>query len=467
MKKTQEKQLKERKVFNLLQKISSLLFFIPWILSAQAPVYYADTLSVGMMDRPVAMELHEDSLFYYDPVYKTFRQGYAYENGTDTLVIQQKSGSVIGIYSEEKDTIWCKFLGAELELKRTVAPTFVLRPQLPVGPFPYEEKEIKFKNFTDSISLRGALVLPSNYDKDTKCVILVAGSGNQDRDETIFNHKPFKVIADYLARHGVASLRYDKRGVGESEGVFSESSVYDFVADAHAAVNYLQNQFDFSSIGLLGHSEGGMVASQLCRDNADVDFYILLGAPSVKMDDLLYDQTKQILMANETPEKLLDATLEFNMETYQLMKEKIPMDSVNYYVDPLIDKFRSKLDSVDREKREYSKFYLRMAAAQGFYGNYMSSFINFPADKNFKYMKQPTLAIYGEKDLQVSPTLNGPALEKQLTEAPVEDFKIITLPDLNHLLQKSESGSPSEYAYISTTIDPEVLKLISDWIHNR
>lgn len=463
--------LKKKNVSIPLRILSSLLF-IPFLLSglsAQDQIYYADTLSIATFERPVAVVLDEtDTLLYYDPLTNVFARKYAFTRSGDSILISGSDNVYTCVQTADKDILNCSMPGLKFRAKRmTSRPGFINRPQTDTVRTAYIEEFHNFYSTEDSIILSASLMLPQIVDAQTPCVIFVAGSGPHDRDETIFGHKIFKVMAMHLVDAGIASFRYDKRGVGESEGEFSTAVVGDFVSDAEGAIQYLRKLNRFSQIGVLGHSEGGMVVSDLGRNKSDVDFYIIVGGPAAAIDELLYDQSRLVMESSDVKPNTVDVVSDFNRKVYKLMKRKVPMDSLPDLINPLIDELRGKLDSVDAAKPEYSKMQLYMATAQTFYSDYFHSFMNFPADENFKYMEQPILAIYGGKDLQVSARLNMPALEAQLKEAPTEDYRIINFPDCNHLMQKSETGNPMEYMYIETTVEEEVLETIVEWISRR
>lgn len=420
------------------------------------------------MDNPVAIMFDgSDSLYFTQPLLNISHKPFSYTRVGDSLTIFSGNRTSYGLFSDEDEQLACTINGMKLKLKLTERPDFVYRPQLDSIQTGFIEEKASFKSSQDSIMLSGSFMLPQMWDEHTPCVIFVAGSGAQDRDETIFNHKIFKVLAMHLAENGIASLRYDKRGVGKSEGDFGAATVADFVADAQGAINYLRSLNKFSKVGLLGHSEGGMVASALGRDHAAVDFYILLGSPAVPMDELLYDQSRLILETSEIHPVTREAVLKFNQSIYPLMKKNMIVDSLPPILNPMIDKLRSEMDSTDLSRREYSPIALYASVAQTFYSDYVYSFLNFPAEENFRYMREPVLAIYGGKDLQVSYALNYPALEKQLQDAPTEDYKVLNFPECNHLMQYSETGSPTEYLYNTISVEPEVMDEITKWIVQR
>lgn len=450
----------------LLPIILSSFFLSPFLSFSQAPTYYADTVQIALYERPVAIEfVSEDSLYYYDPISNIAGNPFYYRADYDSIIIYKDNTQFKGVFSRNKDTLEITFLGERLQLIRTFKPSFIERPQKPEHPFPYKQKEVKFRSSSgDTIMLTGILTLPRLMTESTPVVVMVSGSGPQDRNSTIMNHSPFLVITDYLARHGIASLRYDDRGVGESEGVFQKATIGSFVNDAMGAIRYLRKLNIFSEIGLLGHSEGGMVASAVCTMADGADFYILLAAPAVPIDTLLYDQSMRLMKSAGSDSSYIAATLRFNARVYNLAEKSIPMDSLPSYLDPIIQDYLHSLDSTTRAEYHLGKNSLYFKVAGGFYGDYLHSFLTFPSGKYFTQMTVPTLAIYGGSDVQVSAELNMPALKKQLKEAPVQDYRVVLIPHLNHLMQYSETGSPSEYVYIPTTVEPEVLELIVDWI---
>jgi hypothetical protein len=292
----------------------------------------------------------------------------------------------------------------------------VKRPQMPKPPYPYETEEVTFVNKADSATLAGTLTWPVGYDKQAKqkpiVVLFVSGSGQQNRDEELMNHKPFLVIADYLARQGIATLRYDDRATGKSVGGdVKNATSEDFARDAAAGLDYLRNRKAFSKVGILGHSEGGTIAFML-GGQKKVDFIVSMAGPTVKGDTLLAAQSNRIFSLSGQPANM---TVEKYRQTTAAMKM------------PWIDWFN-----------DYD-----------------------PSD-NIRKTHCPVFALNGDRDCQVISSLCLPALRQLLP--PSKKHLIKEYPGLNHLFQHCTTGLPTEYSQIEETISEEVLKDIVQWL---
>lgn len=292
----------------------------------------------------------------------------------------------------------------------------VKRPQMPKPPYSYETEEVTFVNKADSATLAGTLTWPVGYDKQAKqkpiVVLFVSGSGQQNRDEELMNHKPFLVIADYLARQGIATLRYDDRATGKSVGGdVKNATSEDFARDAAAGLDYLRNRKAFSKVGILGHSEGGTIAFML-GGQKKVDFIVSMAGPTVKGDTLLAAQSNRIFSLSGQPANM---TVEKYRQTTAAMKM------------PWIDWFN-----------DYD-----------------------PSD-NIRKTHCPVFALNGDRDCQVISSLCLPALRQLLP--PSKKHLIKEYPGLNHLFQHCTTGLPTEYSQIEETISEEVLKDIAQWL---
>lgn len=293
----------------------------------------------------------------------------------------------------------------------------VLRPQTPRQPFPYETEEVTFANNTDNATLAGTLTYPVGYDKmrDVPVVIMVTGSGLQNRDEEIFSHKPFLVIADYLARHGIATLRYDDRSHGASTGgdrIKDKATTLDYKRDAQAGIDYLRGMRKFGMVGVLGHSEGGSIAFMLGGEKC-VDFVISLAGLGVKADTALTAQYNRIL---------------------ELQGQKIQISTSQY-----------------RQIAHLAR------------SEWMNWFVDYNPAPDIASTTCPVFAVNGGKDCQVISSLNLPAIEKTLPynrETIIKEY-----PSLNHLLQNCDTGLPAEYNNIEETISAEVLTDMAEWIN--
>lgn len=308
--------------------------------------------------------------------------------------------------------------GFTIPLELTQGVPEVKRPQTPQPPFPYETEEVTFRNERDSATLAGTLTWPVGYDAKSKqkpmVVIFVSGSGQQNRDEELFEHKPFLVLADYLARQGIATLRYDDRATGQSVGGdVKNATSEDFARDALAGIDYLRNRKAFSKVGILGHSEGGLIAFML-GGKKKVDFIVSLAGPSVKGDTLLGTQGNRIM----------------------ILSGQLPNMSVK--------KYRETVAEMNNP--------------------WINWFIDYDPSDDIRQTRCPVFALNGDRDCQVISTLCLPAFQRLLPTSKKNRIK--QYPGLNHLFQHSATGVPTEYGEIEETIAPEVLSDIAEWINS-
>ena len=317
-----------------------------------------------------------------------------------------KDGKLVGTFSQNGTSI-------PLTLEPGTGEE-VKRPQTPQPPFPYETEEVTFRNEADGATLAGTLTWPMGYDKKKKpaVVLLVSGSGQQNRDEELFDHKPFLVIADFLARQGIATLRYDDRATGKSVGgEVKNATSEDFMRDAAAGLDYLRNRKTFKKVGVLGHSEGGLIAFMLSAQGK-TDFIISMAGPGVKGDTLLAAQSNRILTLSGLP---ADVTVE------------------KYRQQPTVSEMP-----------------------------WLQWFINYDPSDNIRKTRCPVFALNGDRDCQVISTQNLPAIKDLLPSS--EKNLIKEYAGLNHLFQHCKTGITSEYGQIEETISAEVLNDISLWI---
>lgn len=348
--------------------------------------------------------------------------------------------------------------------------TWENRPQRPVGPFPYDAEQVTLENKVDGLTLAGTLTIPKKPGKHP-VVVLISGSGPQDRDESLMEHKPFLVLADYLSRRGVAVLRYDDRGTAESTGNFGKATTEDFARDASAAVEFLKShaRINAGEIGLAGHSEGGLIAPMVCGLRDDVAFVVLMAATGVDGLTIINSQTEAMLRAEKTkPEDQQE--LEIGLKINRLIVNRAAAGDLNLE-DP---EFRKQLDSLiqmlPEEDREEAKNNIDAgikSAEKRLRGNWMKFFLAYDPRPALSQIKCPVLAIIGSKDLQVLPDLNMPEIEKSLVAGGNQDFEMIKIEGLNHLFQKCETGTISEYISIQETWNPEAMKRIGDWIEQH
>ncbi len=348
--------------------------------------------------------------------------------------------------------------------RQVVEKEVVHRPQEPKPPFPYREEEVFFKNSEAGITLAGTLTLPNEKGK-FPVVVLVSGSGPQDRNEEMLDHKPFLVIADYLTRQGIGVLRYDDRGVGQSGGNFATATTRDFAGDALAAVRYLKTRPDMKKkkIGIVGHSEGGMIAPIVAAKTKEVNFIVLLAGTGLRGAELLLTQQELIARAEGASEQEIAISQKHNKQIFDLILSESDTVKLRKEIAPLLLSLYDELSEADK-KAASSKGQFLIASQNLYLSPWMFYFLRYDPAVNLKKLKCPVLALNGEKDLQVDPKSNLEAIRSSLKKAKNKHFTIEELPGLNHLFQTAKTGSPSEYHSIEETFSPTALKLIADWI---
>jgi len=342
-----------------------------------------------------------------------------------------------------------------LNLSRDNFTTAINRPQEPKEPFPYHAEEIRFYNESDDISLAGTLTTPEGLEK-FPVVILISGSGPQNRNEEIMGHKPFLLISDFLTRHGIAVLRYDDRGVGKSEGEYATATSKDLSRDTEAAITYLKSRKDLkiSKLGLIGHSEGGIIAPMIASKSKDVDFIVLLAGAVLRGKDLLLLQKKLIEEKSGIHDSIVNRSQEVFHGAYELIASNTKTN----------DALKEELAAYFKEETNLS-----INAAQtnslieSMTSPWMQYFIKYDPTTALKEVDIPILALFGKKDVQVPAIENALALEKLENK----NIEIIQMENLNHLFQESKTGMPNEYSEIEQTMSPKVLNLMLEWILER
>jgi len=349
-----------------------------------------------------------------------------------------------------------------LTLTRTEKPPALMRPQTPKPPFPYKTVEVSYPNpKAKGVTLAGTLTVPEG-GTSFPVVLLITGSGAQDRDETIAAHKPFAVIADYLARRKIASLRVDDRGVGKSVGNLADATTDDFAEDVRAGVAFLRGrpEVDAKRIGLIGHSEGGVIAPMVAASDPDIAFIVLLAGTGVPGDAVMKEQQKAIISAMGLGADAVAANRKISEAGMTAIKNARDAADARVQVDKAIAEQTKALPEAAREKATKQ---LKTA----FYPWCSAWFIRFASLDPRTYLSQvhcPVLALNGSKDTQVVATQNLPEIEAALKNGGNRFVTVRELPKLNHLFQTATTGSPSEYAVITQTVAPEVLQIIGDWI---
>ena len=351
-----------------------------------------------------------------------------------------------------------------LTVKRVDKAVEILRPQEPKKPYPYIERQVEYTNLKAGVKLVGTLTLPS--DKGVfPAVLLITGSGPQDRDETIYSHRPFLVIADYLTRRGIAVLRVDDRGVGESTGDFSQATSEDFASDVLAGVEYLKTfkGIDPKKIGLIGHSEGGIIAPMVAVQSPDVAFIVMMAGTGLSGEEILYLQGALISRAMGISEEDITKNRQFNEKIFLVIKEEKDKKNAEERIRQMFMEDWEKMSDEEKEKIGDPEVYLN-AQLQSLLSPWLKFFLTYDPKPTLSKVKCSVLAINGEKDLQVPPKENLSAIEEALKAGGNQNYTIKELPNLNHLFQTAQTGLPSEYVKIEETISPVALKIISDWI---
>jgi pimeloyl-ACP methyl ester carboxylesterase len=356
-----------------------------------------------------------------------------------------------------------------LVLKRVDKPVTIARPQEPKRPFPYDEEEVSYENKTAAgVKLAGTLTLPKS-NGPFAAVLLITGSGPQDRDETLMGHKPFLVLSDYLTRRGIAVLRVDDRGVGKSTGSFAIATTKDFASDALAGVEYLKTRKDIdpNRIGLIGHSEGGDIAPMVAAESPDVAFIVMMAGTGLPGDELLCLQSALISKANGASDELLATTTRAQRQIFAIVKEESDNAAAIKRIREVMEKVMAGLSAEQRQAAGYASTIDSQIAP--IVTPWFRYFLAYDPKPTLRKVKCPVLALNGANDLQVPPKENLPAIEQALEEGGNSDHEIVKLPGLNHLFQTSKTGSPLEYAKIDETISPAALAVIGDWlvIHSR
>jgi pimeloyl-ACP methyl ester carboxylesterase len=378
------------------------------------------------------------------------------QGNTVTVAVPATKGSFTGTLSADGKTLTGSFFQGSLSMPAhftrraagAAAPELD-RPQTPHPPFPYITRDVSFAGKNGDL-LAGTLTMPKG-NGPFPAVVMIAGSGPQNRDENIVGHKLFLVIADRLTRAGVAVLRYDKRGVGASKGSFTTATTADFAIDAQDAVKWLSTQPNIArgKIGLIGHSEGAEIAPRVANRDADVAFVVLLSTPAQPGADIIASQMLAISLASGVPWAEAEKQHALEVQVLDAVHRSNDQASAQAAVQKVLTRAGVPTETASAKAREVSSPWFR-------------AFLDDDPSPELRKLTEPTLVITGSKDLQVDPVTNLPIIRAAL--AKNAGARIVELPGLNHLLQPAKTGLPAEYGNISTTVDPSVLDLLTYWI---
>jgi len=368
---------------------------------------------------------------------------------TYEAVFQDKDTTISGTFVQGNFT-------SDLDLK----PFKQNRLQEPKLPYPYISKDIEFPNEKAGIILAGTLTQPATGGP-FPVVVLISGSSAQNRNEEVFGHKPFLVLADYLTRQGIAVLRFDDRGTGKSTGHYAGSTIPDFATDVIAAIDFLKKDptIDKTKIGLIGHSEGGMIAPLIASQNQDVAFIVMMAGPGIPGDQLMLYQAEQAYKNLKVGPDVIEINKKLREKIFKELKKG--QDSATTIKK--IIKLYSKLTEDELNKLLISKDKINQIASLFMYPEIIS-LIKFVPEIYLEKVKCPVLAINGEKDVQVPAKVNLKAIEEALKKGGNKNFTVKELWLMNHLFQIAETGAVTEYEQIEETISPIALETIGEWI---
>ncbi len=361
--------------------------------------------------------------------------------------------------SYKKGVITGVFKQSGLEFPLTLMPkdTVKRRPQNPVKPYPYQEEEVMFENEKAGVKLSGTLTYPSSGSAFS-AVVLISGSGAQNRNSSVFGHDIFRVIADYLTRNGIAVLRYDDRGAGQSEGIYEDAFLQDFAEDAMSGVAYLKSrkEIDPNRVGVVGHSEGGAITFMLGGQHPELSFIISLAGPAIDGNTLMVLQRAAIGKASGVSEQAI-AKNEKLLEAMNALILKYGVDSVRRNAKRYLSEL-PETGNLNSTQREYLASQLIWIASPE-----MQSLKQYDPTEDLRKIVCPTFALYGEKDLQVPAAVNAETIQK--IGNPHITTKIY--PALNHIFQHATTGLPNEYEEIEETFSTDVLEEMVRWIKAR
>lgn len=352
----------------------------------------------------------------------------------------------------------------ELTLRKVEHASTVNRPQEPSPPFPYQVEEVTYRNESGGVTLAGTLTVPDGAGP-FPAAILITGSGPQDRNEEIFQHKPFWVIADHLTGRGIAVLRVDDRGVGGSSagGNPGTATSFDFAGDVEAGLDFLATRADIGPVGLIGHSEGGIIAPIVAARTPGVAFIVLMAGTGVRGDVLLVSQNEAIMRAMDADDDEVTASRRLQRGLFDIVgDESLTADETEVHIRAIIEADPDFADATATERAAGMKQALAQLTSP-----WIRAFVRHDPAPTLAAVPCPVLAINGELDLQVPHRQNLDAIAAALTKGGNPDWTVRAFPGLNHLFQHSETGLVSEYGQIEETISEEVLDFIADWIAQR
>jgi len=448
-------------------------FFHVTATKAQTPAesgIFLDTLKVGGMQLRLAITVAKTDQGTYSATFNSLDQGSGeipfdevVATGNHILFKSKMGIEFEGDYNADKSIIVSELRqgGAKfpLLLTRVEQLPVSLRPQEPKKPYPYQEEEVVYRNEKAGIQLAGTLTLPKG-EGPFRAVVLLTGSGAQNRNEELLGHKPFLVLSDYLTRNGIAVLRVDDRSVGGSSGDFAHSTTGDFADDALEGIKYLRTRKEINPemIGLVGHSEGGMIAPIAASRSELVDFIVLMAGPGSNLGDNVNYQRSYAAKKSGASDEYVKAQEKVMKEINSICCKDIPEDSVK----AAIRKMYAGMDEQTKSTLNWSTERLDGTASQ-LLSKWWRYGMQYDPESTIKSLHCPVLALLGEKDQQIPVSLNLKELERATIKGNGKN-KVVVMPGLNHLFQTCTTGDETEYSKIEETMSPAVMDLIDKWI---
>ncbi len=400
------------------------------------------SLDQGGVPAPLSAVRFEEGWLYFE----VDRIGVTYEGHYD-----EKAETIVGEMSQ---------MGMKFELNFGRAALDVIRPdrpQTPHPPYPYIEKEVRFTSADPRFQLAGTLTLPEK--PITAGVVLVSGSGPQNRDSEIFNHQPFLVWADHLTRNGIAVLRFDERGIAESEGDHNACTTYDLAADVRKAHSELRTHLGDDAVsGIIGLSEGGLIAAIVASQDKTVDFIVSLAGPGVTGAEIIFTQTIDISMAEGLSREEATKRAERNRQLHELIVNEPDSSAAS-------EQLRQHMTAFAEEEGEPFSDELFNQYNAGLNTPWIRTFLGIDPREYWSKVNCAVLALNGSRDLQVAAGPNLRAIGFALRRNKNSRFTTQILEDHNHLFQQSSTGAITEYGQLSQTISEETLTLVTDWIN--
>ena len=376
-------------------------------------------------------------------------------------------GEYNGLVNSESNKIegtWTQAgINYQLDLEKADKPIVINRPQEPKEPFPYNSEEVTYENTLAGNTLAGTFTFPKSGGP-FPAVILITGSGAQNRNEELLGHKPFLVLSDYLTKLGIAVLRFDDRGVGKSTGDYKSATSKDFATDVLAGIEYLKTRIEVTKneIGLIGHSEGGLIAPMVAVKSKDVAFIVLMAGPGLPGDQILLKQSALISKAGGESDEEIKKSDEINKKIYDIIKNESDSIKAHQEITAIFKKFYDSLN--EEEKKEAGDENTALQMLSRVESPWFKLFLRYDPRPTLEKVTCPVLAINGEKDLQVPAKEDLAAIKEALIKGGNGNFKTVELKGLNHLFQTAVTGAPIEYNTIEETIAPVALHTIGDWI---